>query len=256
MIANYLYRNLIVGLTIALLSAAPTYAADAPTAKSAHAADEDIVVDDHDPLETINRGIFAVNRVIDGLILSPAAHIYRGVMADFAQRSVHNALSNLATPVVLLNSALQGDTDNFGRSLGRCVVNSTVGIAGLFDVASNIGIPRSHDKDFGQTMGVWGVGAGPYIMLPIVGPSDARDTLGLAADVLSDPFTWILNTNADLAYEAVKGVVKRSDLMPLTDRIYRDSLDPYASFRSIYLQHRNKVVRDYRGADAALETEK
>ena len=257
---NYARRALIAGLMIAVLAALPgcaTKKPGEPLKVSSSAADEDSgPSDNNDPLEPLNRGIFQFNYVLDGVLLSPLAHIYLGVMPECAQKGVHNVLSNLASPVVALNSILQGDGDNLGRTVGRFIVNSTLGVAGIFDMATEVGIKKAHDKDFGQTMGVWGTGTGPYIMLPVIGPSDARDTLGLVADILSDPFTWILNTNATIAYETTKGIVKRADLLPLTNRVYRDSLDPYATFRSIYLQHRQKVVSDYRGADAALETEK
>ncbi len=212
--------------------------------------------DNHDPLEPLNRGIFKVNEVLDGMLLRPLCHIYRGVMPEFAQNGVRNALDNLASPVVFLNSVLQNDPNNAGKTLGRFAINSTVGIAGLFDVAKEIGIKKEHAKDFGQTMGVYGVGSGPYLMIPILGPSDTRDILGRVADVLSDPFTWILTADESYARAAVDGLVRRNDLMPLTDRVYRDSLDPYATFRSVYLQHRENAVRNYLGEDSELSRSK
>ena len=223
--------------------------------KTAQTENDEPVVANNDPFEPVNRGLFQVHEVIDGVLLAPIAHIYNGVMPDVAQRSVSNALTNLASPVVLLNSLLQGDFTNAGRTIERFVVNSTVGVAGLYDAATPMGIPASHRKDFGQTMGVYGVGQGPYIFIPVLGPSDARDTLGLVADFFSDPFYYILNGNAYTALEATRGVVKRNDLLPLTDRVHRDSFDVYATYRSIYQQNRTKVVRDYLGTDSALEKE-
>lgn len=216
---------------------------------------DSLAADNHDPIEPVNRGLFAVHEVIDGLILRPAAHIYRGVMPEVAQNSVRNALTNLASPVVLLNSVLQADFTNAERTVGRFLVNSTIGVGGLFDVATDMGMPRQHSKDFGQTLGVYGVGTGPYIFIPVLGPSDARDTLGLVADYFSDPFYYILNNNAYLALDVTRGVVKRADLLPLTDRVHRDSFDVYVTYRSIYQQNREKVVRDYLGSDSALEKE-
>src|SRR5262249_8022251 len=158
-------------------------------------------------------------------------------MPDFGQTAVRNILANLSSPVVFLNSVLQGDGGNAVKTLGRFVINSTIGIAGTFDVATKIGIEKEHKKDFGQTMGVYGVGTGSYVVIPLLGPSDVRDTLGLVADVFSDPFTYIFTTDESLARAGVAGIVRRGDYMPITDRVYRDSLDPYATLRSIYLQN-------------------
>ena len=257
-------RALIAGLMIALLATLPGCATKQPgqplkvsQTKAAEPVDQDnTAFSDNDPFEPVNRGIFRFDQIVDGVLLSPIAHIYLGVMPDAGQRGVHNVFANLASPVIALNSLLQWDKKNLGRTVERFVINSTVGIAGIFDVASSWGIKKQHDKDFGQTMGVWGVGSGPYIVLPIIGPSNSRDTLGLVADILSDPLTWVLNTNATIGYETARGIVQRADLLPLTDRVYRDSLDPYSTFRSVYTQHREKVIRNYLGADAALSTEK
>lgn len=222
----------------------------------AQVEDDDLAASQNrDPLEPVNRGLFKVHEVIDGVLMQPLAHIYRGVMPEFAQNGIRNALTNLSSPVVLLNSVLQGDFTNAGRTVERFVVNSTVGVAGLYDAATPMGIPHQHSKDFGQTMGVYGVGQGPYIFIPVLGPSDARDTLGLVADFFSDPFYYILNNNAYMALDGTRGLVKRADLLPLTDRIHKDSLDVYVTYRSIYQQNRDKVVRDYLGVDSALEKE-
>lgn len=223
--------------------------------KMSASADENY--DNGDPIEGINRGIFRFNEVLDGVIIKPMAHIYRGVFPQEAQKGIKNALTNLNAPVVFVNSVLQADATNAERTFGRFVVNSTVGIVGLFDVASSIGIPKEHKKDFGQTLGVYGVGPGPYVMLPILGPSSLRDSLGLVADVADDPFTYIFTTTETVARDVTRTVVTRADYIPFTDRVYNTSLDPYATFRSIYLQHRAKIVRDYLNRDAGeLEKEK
>jgi phospholipid-binding lipoprotein MlaA len=244
-------------LSLATLSGCVNKAPGQPmkVAQADVADDDDQVTEPNDPAETVNRGLFQVHEVLDGLILSPIAHIYNGVMPEAGQNGVRNALTNLTSPVVLLNSVLQGDFTNASHTVSRFVINSTIGVAGLFDVATPMGIPRQHSKDFGQTMGVYGVGTGPYIFIPVLGPSDARDALGLVADFFSDPFYYILNGNAYMALDVTRGIVKRNDLMPLTDRVHRDSFDVYATYRSIYLQNRAKVVRDYMGTDSALEKE-
>lgn len=207
--------------------------------------------DNHDPLEILNRGIFKFNEVLDGLVLKPVAHIYLGVVPEPVRHGVTNVLTNLSAPVVFVNSALQGDKENLSRTAGRFLVNSTVGIGGIFDMAKDMGIPKEHKKDFGQTFGVWGIDSGPYIYLPIFGPSSVRDALGMVADTASDPFTYILSQPTTIALDATRTIDRRADLLPLTDRIYRDSLDPYASIRSMYQQYRVRVVSNYLKSDTA-----
>ena len=252
-----LRRIYITGLMIAALAVLPGCVNKTPGQPAkitqTEADDDSAAPENNDPIEPVNRGLFQVHEVIDGVILSPIAHIYNGVMPEAGQNGVRNALTNLASPVVLLNSVLQGDWPNANHTITRFVVNSTVGIAGIFDVATKMGIPRQHSKDFGQTMGVYGIGTGPYIFIPVLGPSDLRDAVGMAADFFSDPFYYVLNSNAYLALDITRGVVKRTDLLPLTDRIHRDSLDVYATYRSVYLQSRASAVRNYRGEDSALE---
>jgi phospholipid-binding lipoprotein MlaA len=208
---------------------------------------------DSDPIEPVNRGIFRFNEVADGVLLKPLAHIYLGIVPVPAQHGLHNALSNLTSPVVFLNSVLQGDVHNAGYTLSRFVINSTLGIVGIFDVASDFGMPYMHSKDFGQTLGVYGVGGGPYIVVPILGPSNSRDLVGFIVDFFADPFNYILTTNETIVLDVAKTVTKRADYLPLTDRIYRDSFDPYVTYRSIYTQNRAKVVRDYLNRDSRLE---
>ncbi|MEI6729701.1 MAG: VacJ family lipoprotein [Pseudomonadota bacterium] len=204
-------------------------------------AQESISSNNNDPLESINRGIFKFNEMLDGVLLKPLAHIYRGVMPEAAQTGVKNALGNMAAPVVLVNSALQGDYKNSQTTVERFAINSTLGVAGIFDVADKFGIKKENHKDFGQTLGVYGVGTGPYLVLPILGASNTRDTVGIVADIFADPFTYILTSEESIARSSLKGIVKRGDYIGLIDKIYRESLDPYSTFRSIYGQNRNKV---------------
>jgi len=199
----------------------------------------------HDYLEPVNRVIFRFNEIVDGVLIKPLTHIYRGVVPEIAQKGVKNALTNLSAPVVLLNSALQWDGTNAGRTASRFVINSTLGVLGLFDVASEFGIPKEHRKDFGQTMGVYGTEPGTYIVIPILGPSDLRDLFGLGVDIASDPFTYIFTTPESFARAGLNGINTRSDLLKFTDKVYKDSLDPYATFRSVYLQNRKNMINNY-----------
>jgi phospholipid-binding lipoprotein MlaA len=208
--------------------------------------------DDNDPLEGLNRGIFEFNRVVDGVLIKPAAQIYRGVLPQQAQDSVRSFLRNLRSPVILANDVLQGDMDRAGSTIGRFLVNTTLGIGGLFDVASELGMPF-HDEDFGQTLAVWGVGEGPYLVLPILGPSNPRDAVGLASEFYLDPVNIYLR-NQDLDYltyvrTGLRGVDARARSIEVLDELERTSLDYYAAIRSLYRQQRNNDVRNNRSSE-------
>ena len=201
----------------------------------------------HDPLEPVNRGIFAVNLVADDYVIRPVAQAYRDYMPQPIRNGVHNFLTNLRSPVIMFNDALQGQGKLAGDTFARLWVNTILGLGGIMDVASDIGIPF-HDADFGQTLGVWGVPAGPYLVLPILGPSDPRDTVGLVADSFADPFNGLMRKNGDdgdyviLGRTVVAGIDLRSRNIDLLDRIRSTSLDYYATLRSLYQQHREALV--------------
>ena len=139
-----------------------------------------------DPIEPVNRAIFSFNMFLDRYLLEPVARAYRFVTPEAARRSVANFLANLRSPVIFANDALQGERERAGITLGRFMINTTLGVAGLFDPATSFGYPR-HDEDFGQTLGVWGVASGPYLMLPLLGPSNGRDTVGKVGDYFINP---------------------------------------------------------------------
>ena len=209
------------------------------------AEDEEYSV--HDPLEPVNRGIFAVNLVADDYVIRPVAQAYRDYIPQPIRNGVHNFLTNLRSPVIMFNDALQGQGKLAGDTFARLWVNTILGLGGIMDVASDIGIPF-HDADFGQTFGVWGVPAGPYLVLPILGPSDARDTVGLVADSYADPFNGLMRKNGDdgtyviVGRTVVAGIDLRSRNIDLLDRIRSTSLDYYATLRSLYQQHREALV--------------
>jgi len=209
------------------------------------AEDEEYSV--HDPLEPVNRGIFAVNLVADDYVIRPVAQAYRDYIPQPIRNGVHNFLTNLRSPVIMFNDALQGQGKLAGDTFARLWVNTILGLGGIMDVASDIGIPF-HDADFGQTLGVWGVPAGPYLVLPILGPSDPRDTVGLVADSYADPFNGLMRKNGDdgdyviLGRTVVAGIDLRSRNIDLLDRIRSTSLDYYATLRSLYQQHREALV--------------
>lgn len=208
--------------------------------------------DENDPLEGLNRGIFEFNRVVDGLLIKPAAQIYRGVLPQQAQDSVRSFLRNLRTPIILVNDLLQGDRERAGTTMGRFLVNTTLGIAGLFDVAAELGMPF-HDEDLGQTLATWGVGEGPYLMLPILGPSNPRDVVGLASEWFLDPVNlYARNQDADWvpwARAGLRGIDARARSIDALDELERTSLDYYAAIRSLYRQQRSNEIRNNRSED-------
>ncbi len=195
----------------------------------------------NDPLEPMNRNIFAFNEAADKYLIKPIAQGYVYVVPAQGRKSVRNFLNNLRSPVVLANDIMQGEMERAGTTIGRAIFNTTIGIGGLFDVASGLGLPY-HDEDFGQTLAVWGVGEGPYLVLPILGPSNPRDTVGIVADGFMDPLNWYLE-NIHLGYltyvrAAIDGIDKRAGVLDALDEIKRTSLDFYATIRSLYRQRR------------------
>lgn len=195
----------------------------------------------NDPIEPMNREIFSFNEGADKYVIKPLAQGYVYIVPAGGRRSVRSFLNNLRSPVILANDILQGEVQRAGTTLGRAVFNTTVGIGGLFDVASGMGLPF-HDEDFGQTLAVWGVGEGPYLVIPILGPSNPRDVVGLVADGFMDPLNWYVN-NIHLGYlsyvrAAIDGIDKRASVLDALDEIKRTSLDFYATIRSLYRQRR------------------
>ncbi|MDE3016116.1 MAG: VacJ family lipoprotein [Pseudomonadota bacterium] len=194
-----------------------------------------------DPLEPLNRGIYQFNYVFDGVLLKPMTLIYQGVVPEQGQVMVSHFLENIYTPVVFVNSVLQGDPKNTFRTLCRFVINTTLGIGGLFDVASDMGI-RNRPADFGETLAFWGAGPGPYIELPIAGPSDLRDAFGRLGDAFMTPTNYAKNA-VWISVWAATAIDERSKNMELLDGIYSSSLDPYATLRSAYIQKRASDIR-------------
>jgi phospholipid-binding lipoprotein MlaA len=201
--------------------------------------------DDNDPLESVNRAVFDFNDAADRFVLRPLAVAYRDVVPDPAQRGIHNALDNLRNPIVFANDLLQGDLDGAGVTLARFLVNSTVGVAGLLDVADDWGLHR-HDQDFGLTFASWGIGDGPYLVLPLLGPSNPRDGTGLLVEFFTDPFSIIASNNdADYLNYIRYGLTtldQRSRVIDDLDTVRNTSLDYYAAIRSLYQQHRTQQI--------------
>lgn len=212
-------------------------------AESGDTAYDDAAYDDNDPFEAINRGIFAFNRTFDGLLFKPISIMYVGIVPLWGRERIRNVLNNLGEPVNLANNLLQGDFERAGITLGRFTINSTLGVAGLFDVADGFGLPY-RSEDFGQTLSVWGFAEGPYLMLPLLGPSSPRDVIGLVADVFLDPFTYILERDLRIARTATRGLDERSRNIDTLDSLEETSIDFYTALRELFRQHRDNAIRN------------
>ena len=200
----------------------------------------------NDPYEQTNRSVFAFDQGLDHAVARPVAMFYNRALPEFARDGIHNFLGNLDSPVTFGNDVLQGAPTRAGQTLARVVINSTLGIVGLVDIAAKMGLPR-HDEDFGQTLGVWGVGEGPYLVLPLAGPSNPRDGTGIVGDYFMDPLTYIKfhNSSLYLGIRAGVGVIDlRARNVANLDQIERTSVDLYATTRSLYRQHRNAEIRN------------
>src|SRR3984893_2095644 len=227
-------------VVVALLLCCGGCAATTPTT-STTADDADT---EHDPAEPVNRAIFKVNVAADHAVMRPVAQAYVDHVPEGVQKGIHNVVQNLKEPAVAVNDALQGNVNQAWQSVQRLAVNSTVGVAGIFDVASQLGLPP-HKADFGETLAVWGVGEGPFVELPLLGPSNARDTVGTAVDMALNPLTFVGGapaTYAGVATGSANVVDTRSQHLHDLDELERNSLDYYATLRSVYRQHRDAEI--------------
>ncbi len=197
-----------------------------------------------DPLEGINRGIYKFNDVTDKAVLKPVAGAYKAVVPSPLRTGVNNFFGNLGTVVTAINDLLQFKFDKAFTDIGRVAINTTFGVAGLIDVASMDGIEQ-RNEDFGQTLGHWGIGTGPYLVLPFLGPSTVRDTAGLAVDTVAfDPISYIDEPSVRNSLRGVKILDKRAQLLPASDLLDDAALDPYAFMRDAYLQRRASQIQD------------
>jgi phospholipid-binding lipoprotein MlaA len=196
-----------------------------------------------DPLEPVNRGIYTFNEAVDTTVLRPAAELYRGLVPRLVRNGVHNVFANINDVIIALNNLLQAKFVNAVSDTGRIVVNTTVGLLGVFDVATELGLEK-HDEDFGQTLGYWGLGDGPYLVLPILGPSSLRDSVGVFVDFKTDPLTYVDPTRDRNILWGVRAVNRRSELLDASKILETAALDPYQFVRDAYLQRRRSLVYD------------
>ena len=209
-----------------------------------------------DCFEKLNRATFAFNKGLDKAIIKPIAKGYRN-LPNPIQKGTKNAVTNLSNLITIPNNILQGDVKAAIINTGRLVVNTTVGLLGTVEVANKMGFPKYEREDYGQTLGAWGVGAGCYLVLPVLGPSTIRDTAGSFANVLGgDPWynmsihgnNEFLSNKVYMTSKALGGINFRSDNLESLDNLETNSIDFYASLRSLYLQDReNKIKNNQRG---------
>ncbi len=196
-----------------------------------------------DPLEPMNRAIYSFNDGVDKVLMKPVAEVYREVLPQFARTGVSNFFANINDVLIALNNLLQGKLPNAVSDVGRVVVNTTVGILGLFDVATEIGLEK-HNEDFGQTLGYWGVSTGPYLVLPFFGPSNVRDGLGRMVDHQTDPITYVDPSRDRNQLWLARIVSTRAGLLDASNIMETAALDPYEFLRDAYLQRRRNLVYD------------
>ncbi|MGE5203168.1 MAG: VacJ family lipoprotein [Acidobacteriota bacterium] len=210
----------------------------------------------NDPLEPMNRKILDFNLFLDRILIKPAALTYRTIVPQYPRDRVRNFLDNLGEPVIFVNDSLQGEFDRAHTTFARFLFNTTFGIGGLWDQASKIGLEKQ-TGDFGQTLYSWGVPDGPYLVLPILGPSNPRDAIGFVVDSYIDPFKYVAANNgarnAGLYRWVATGVDERARNIESFDEVQKNALDLYAQLRSLWRQHRASELRH--GEPAPLEDE-
>lgn len=256
--ANFLPNRLLIAVSFFMVAHALPVKADAlgealpmsqsqseqekATPSSSSAEETSMDEGPNDPLEPLNRLIFGINDLVDFVILRPVAEIYRAIVPDPVRNGVTNVLDNIFAPVVFLNHVLQGQPEHATVTLFRFLMNSTFGLAGLVDVTSDMGYPR-YDTDFNQTLTVWGVDTGPYLVLPLIGPSSFRGATGFVGDYFADPLNLYLNNRHHRKHHywltiryGFDMVSHREKVIETIDNLRNGSLDMYVTMRSIYFQ--------------------
>ncbi|MET3664271.1 phospholipid-binding lipoprotein MlaA [Caulobacter sp. 1776] len=233
-----------------LLALAPAARAEdqIPTVPASAASQGATGAPANDPLEGLNRASFKLGMGLDSVLLAPVAHGYMAVTPRVVRNHVSSAVYNLGEPNTVMNLVLQGKPKRAMRSTTRFVVNSTVGVLGLFDVAAKMHLPR-RDADFGQTFGKWGAGPGAYVYVPVMGPLNVRDGVGRALDIVTDPVSMFVG-GLDTDFGKARTAVTIVDLRAATDPAFqalKDASDPYVTTRSAYTQYREAFIRQATG---------
>jgi phospholipid-binding lipoprotein MlaA len=251
--------GLITGVALGMLGAQavdtkPSQEASKLTEQSADVTQNeqdlyDAAVDDQDPLEPINRLIFGINFAADGLVLRPLTYAYEDLVAEEIRDRVANFMDNLGSPITFFSDILEFNMEDAGNTLARMLINTTVGILGIYDAAAAAFDIQPKKKTFDHVMYTWGIAAGPYIVLPILGPSSLRDVVGRVGEYYADPYNYYARMHYKRSKArwlvwgrtAVDGFIKLEHNRDLIDRVYETS-DPYAQARLIYLQNK-KIIK-------------
>lgn len=205
--------------------------------------EQDTGVEVSDPLETVNRGVFWFNEQADRFVIKPVAKGYDWLLPKPVKRGVSNVFDNLFTPVVAVSDLMQGNFQESAEDVGRFVVNSTVGVVGIFDVATGWGLEKRRE-DIGQAFGAWGIGSGPYLVLPILGPSNVRDGVGLVGNYFLSPQNYIEDDETRWGVVLLGGIDTRYRLLDASAVLEQAALDRYAFVRSSYAQHRQNLIEN------------
>ncbi|WP_025917923.1 VacJ family lipoprotein [Herminiimonas sp. CN] len=204
--------------------------------------------DPKDPLENFNRAMFSFNDKLDQVALKPAATVYQDVLPSFVQTGIGNFFGNIGDVWTAVNNLLQGKLENGMTDIMRVAINSTMGFLGVLDIGSEAGLPK-HREDFGQTLGVWGLTSGPYVVLPVFGPSTVRDTAAFPVDFSADLWGYKDPVNVRNIGTGVRLIDQRAALLGASSLIEDAALDKYAFTRDAYLQRRQSLINDGREKD-------
>lgn len=238
-------KNILALLASLLLMTGLSACATAPTDPSERAEYEAT----NDPLEPANRVVFEFNQIVDKVLLRPAAYVYKNVVPELGRDIVHNVLQNANEPIVFMNTVLQGRIKDAGKSFNRFLVNTVVGVGGIADIAAE-GDLKKVDADFGQTLHVWGLPEGPYLVLPILGPSNPRDAVGFGVDSVASPWSYLIaggwgngpSNRYTVSTVTATAMDKRSEAYDALDALEKGSVDFYAQMRSVSRQYRHKQL--------------
>ncbi len=234
----------VAGLLMALLAGCATPPSDP--------AERAVFEQTNDPLEPLNRQILDLNLLLDHILLKPATKVYIAVVPEDGRDALKHMLDNMKEPVVVINNVLQGRLEGAGIAVGRFTINSTLGIAGLLDVAAKLGLDKE-SGDFGQTLFVWGLPEGPYLIVPILGPSNPRDMVGMGVDAYSDPFSFLATVKSideiQISRFVLDGIDQRARVIDILDDLQKNSLDFYAQLRSLSQQKRAAELRHGNAAE-------
>jgi phospholipid-binding lipoprotein MlaA len=210
------------------------------TEEELESADAEVVV--RDPWQGFNRRMHGFNNAADKFVLRPLAVGYKKITPEPVQAGVSRFFGNLSMPVTAVNQALQGRPGDAGRSLGRFAVNTTVGIVGVFDPASHMGLPKGGDEDFGQTLATWGWRDSRYLVLPLLGPRTVRDALGIVGDTPLSPIGQVHDSGVASGLQLMEIVDVRTQMLPI-DKFRRDAFDDYSFVRDAWAQRRNQQIQ-------------